>query len=415
MADGQETIRALGLTNVELRHADITCVDESFGTFDYIITHGVYSWVPDHVQDHILQVCRRNLSSNGIAYVSYNTLPGWSMRGMIRQMMLFHGRRFPDPVEQVRQSRGILDFLAQSAPADTPYGTFLRSELEALKQASDHYIFHEHLEENNHPCLFADFAGRAARHGLRFLAEADLQTMVPAHFPKEVQEVLRRVGDDVIYLEQYMDFLRNRMFRQTLLVADDRQPVYDLRPPALAGLYVAAGVRLEKSDMDPTAEGFEKFPTDSGLPLQASEPIVKAALLELAAMWPRRVGIEELCQRARARLGGEPTADDAERIGMAVLQYFTTGGPRAIEIATGPLAVAAEVGERPAISPLARRQVERGEPVTTRRHEIYQPGEFESAVLRHMDGTNDRAAILAKVMNGVRSGKLSVEQQFPAR
>ena len=72
--------------------------------------------------------------------------------------------------------------------------------------------------------------------------------------------------------------------------------------------------------------------------------------------------------------------------------------------------MAAEVGERPAISPLARRQVERGEPVTTRRHEIYQPGEFESAVLRHMDGTNDRAAILAKVMNGVRSGKLSVEQ-----
>ena len=90
VADGQETIRALGLTNVELRPADLTGVDESFGTFDYILAHGVYSWVPEAVRDHLLRACRRNLAPNGVAYVSYNTLPGWSMRGMIRQMMAFH-------------------------------------------------------------------------------------------------------------------------------------------------------------------------------------------------------------------------------------------------------------------------------------------------------------------------------------
>ena len=409
VADGQETIRALGLTNVELRQADIRSIDPAFGTFDYVIAHGVYSWVPDHVQDHLLKVCRQNLSPDGVAYVSYNTLPGWSMRGMIRQMMVFHGRRFAEATEQVRQSRAILDFLAKAAPADTAYGTFLRSELEALQQTSDHYIYHEHLEENNHPCLFSDFAARAAKHGLRFLAEADVQTMVPAHFPTEVQQVLQRVSADVVFLEQYMDFLRNRMFRQTLLVPDDRQPAYDLTPAALGGMYVAAAVRPENPDPDLTATGFEKFPADTGVTLQASEPIVKAALLELAAAWPRRVEFGELCRRARGRVGGAP-ADDTEQVGLAVLQFYTTGGPRAIELTPRPLAVATVPGERPLVSPLARRQAGRGEPITTRRHETYQPGDFEREVLRHLDGAADGAALLTGVMGAVRAGSLTVER-----
>jgi len=82
---GQQTIAALGLTNIELRPLDIREVDESFGTFDYIIAHGIYSWVPADVQDRILEICRERLSENGVAYISYNTNPGWRMRGMMRE------------------------------------------------------------------------------------------------------------------------------------------------------------------------------------------------------------------------------------------------------------------------------------------------------------------------------------------
>src|SRR5205823_6567249 len=87
---GQQQVAELGLKNVELRRASITEVDDSYGKFDYIICHGVYSWVPDTVQAKILDVCRQNLSPDGVAYVSYNTLPGWHMRGMIRDMMRYH-------------------------------------------------------------------------------------------------------------------------------------------------------------------------------------------------------------------------------------------------------------------------------------------------------------------------------------
>jgi methyltransferase-like protein/trans-aconitate methyltransferase len=411
VADGQQAIRDLGLTNIELRQADIRDLDESLGEFDYVIAHGVYSWVPPDVQDKLLAVCRRHLAPDGVAYVSYNTLPGWSMRGVIRQMMLFHARQFPDPAERVRQARGALDFFAKSVPADNPYGAFLRGELEALRQAGDYYITHEHLEEDNHPCLFADFAAHAGRHGLRFLAEADLQTMLASHFPPEVQETLRRVSGNMIYLEQYMDFLRNRMFRQTLLVHADRQPAYDLRPAALAGTYVATAVRPERPGFDPYADGLEKFVSDVGPVLQAGQPIVKAALAELAGRWPRRIRFEDLVERARARLGGDPAADDVEKVGLALLQFLTTGGPRVIELTTRPLDVAAGVPDRPRAAAGARRQASRAEPVATLRHETFPAADFDRVILQLLDGTNDRAAVTAAVLGWVKTSALTLRKE----
>ena len=100
--EGRRTIAALGLGNIELVHGSIDTVGPDAGQFDYIVCHGVYSWVPRAVQDHILRICRRNLTADGIAYVSYNTYPGWFMRGMVRRMMKFHASRFSDPA--TRQS-----------------------------------------------------------------------------------------------------------------------------------------------------------------------------------------------------------------------------------------------------------------------------------------------------------------------
>src|SRR5437868_15404402 len=73
---GEELREALGLANIELRAMSILDVDDRFGTFDYIICHGVYSWVPEAVQDKILEVCARHLAPEGIGFVSYNTFPG---------------------------------------------------------------------------------------------------------------------------------------------------------------------------------------------------------------------------------------------------------------------------------------------------------------------------------------------------
>jgi SAM-dependent methyltransferase len=133
--EGRRTIAALGLANIELVQGSIDTIGAEHGQFDYIICHGVYSWVPRNIQDHILRVCSRNLAAEGIAYVSYNTYPGWFMRGMVRRMMGFHARRFADPATQLEQARALLDFLSRaSTGVDATYHALLSREINILRQ-----------------------------------------------------------------------------------------------------------------------------------------------------------------------------------------------------------------------------------------------------------------------------------------
>ena len=110
-------------------------------------------------QDHLLRICKENLAPNGIAYVSYNVYPGWHMRGMIRDMMLYHARQFTDMPLQVQQARALLDFLGEYVPTEnSPYGLLLKQELAELRKHGDWYLAHEHLEGVNEPVYFHEFA-----------------------------------------------------------------------------------------------------------------------------------------------------------------------------------------------------------------------------------------------------------------
>jgi tRNA1(Val) A37 N6-methylase TrmN6 len=238
---GQEVVAALGLANIELRHLDIRDVDESFGTFDYVIVHGIYSWVPKEVQEQILSICSERLSENGVAYMSYNTNPGWRMRGLLRDMMLYHSRKFDDPRQQVEQARALIQWLGGAVRAEgSPYGLLLRSELEQMQKWHNSYFRHDSLGEINEPVYFHQFIEQAEPHGLQYLAEAEFPSMLASNFAGPVDQTLNRLGRDIIELEQYMDFVRNRLFRQTLLCRRGLRLNRSLGPWSLHNLHVAA-------------------------------------------------------------------------------------------------------------------------------------------------------------------------------
>src|SRR4030095_903008 len=219
---GTADIEALGLSNIRMLAMNIMDLGDEFGTFDYIIAHGVYSWVPNEVQERMLEICARQLSPSGIAYISYNTLPGWRMRAVVRYAMTYHTRRLVDTTQRAAQSRALLEFLAESLKGDaSAYGTLLKQEAEQLRRKDDYYILHDHLAAVNEPVYFHQFMERASRHGLKYLGEADFVTMLGGDFVPEVMQTLAEVAPDVQSREQYMDFLRARSFRQTLLVRND--------------------------------------------------------------------------------------------------------------------------------------------------------------------------------------------------
>ncbi len=419
--DGQELIKQLGLKNVQLRHANILDVDASYGMFDYVIAHGVFSWVPDKVRDKIFDICAKQLTPNGIAYISYNTYPGWHLRGMIRDMMRYHSSRFATPQHRVQQSRALLDFLAQSVRQETgAYAVLLKQELETIRHQADHYLYHEHLEENNDPLYFHTFAERAKAKGLKYLGESRVGTMVTGNFGPDIEKTLRMLATDQIQAEQYMDFLRNRMFRESLLCLDRVQPNWAVNPESLRVLHVASGAKAVGQDGKPlpqvnlTGEENVSYRSPSGMTMATTRPLLKAAMHVLAQAAPGTVPFDSLRKQARELVGGgNPTdpkvvSDDTQVLAVGLLNCYM--GSDLIELHGMPITFARTAGPKPVALPLARWQAQKGTMATNRRHEVVRLNDLDKQLLPMLDGTNDRAALVEKLTQAAQAGALNVQK-----
>ena len=413
VAEGRALIEQLGLDNIELREMSLADVGEDVGTFDYILCHGVYSWVLPADQEAILALCRRDLAPEGVALVSHNCYPGWHARQAVREMMAFHVRSIAEPLERARQARAFLERLAQAAPdRDSLHTRLLRQEAERLRGQSDAYLLHEHLEAENRPVAVHDFAARAAAHGLQYLGDARFRAMADNQ-PPAVRAVLDGLASDAVEREQYLDYLRNRNFRRTLLCREGVALTRPVSPAGVVRLRVATRVAPVSAgtDLHPTA--VEQFRGEAGTVIATGNPLVKAALRVLAEHWPRSLPFDDLHRLALARLvqatGAEPAPADREprTLAEALIQAFAAD---VVELYAHEPDFVVEIGEHPTASPLARLQAEAGHRVTNLRHKVVPLSDFDRLVLRQLDGRRDWFAILDALDQAVSSGAFPLSQ-----
>jgi SAM-dependent methyltransferase len=393
VAEGRARIAALGLPNVRIEAMSVLDLDERWGEFDYVLCHGVYSWVESAVQDWILRIAGRQLSPNGIAYVSYNTYPGWHLRESVRHMMRYHAMPFDTPAERIEQARAMLDFLAGAVPQEgNAYGQVLARELELLARCSDSYLYHEHLEPTNAPLYFHQFAERAATHGLQYLAEADFAAMLTGRFPPEVAATLEGISADIIHLEQYMDFVRNRQFRQTLLCRQGLKVRRALSPAVIHGMYVASAARREGEgalDLDDRVEVTWRAP--GGALATSTHPVSKAALELLAHRWPLGWPLEALLAEA-CGIANRP--DDVALPMQDLFHCFLSG---VVELRSWQPPCVSVVSDRPRASACAVLEAASSDVVTSLRHEAVRLEPFSRALLPLLDGRNDRGALVQRL------------------
>jgi methyltransferase-like protein/2-polyprenyl-3-methyl-5-hydroxy-6-metoxy-1,4-benzoquinol methylase len=407
IADGHRIVQMLGLPNITLKHASILDVDESYGQFDYIICHGVFSWVPDVVREKILDICARQLRPEGVAYISYNTYPGWHLRGLIRDMMRFHALRFQGAQTQVKQARALLDFLAKSTPQDGgAYATLLRSELEMLQSRADPYLYHEHLEAVNDPLYFYQFAEQAARHQLRYLGEARLTTMLAGNFGPDVQKALAVIAPNQIQTEQYLDFVRNRMFRETLLVHEQTRFDWTIRSDSLHGLHLTTRQYFPTKVEDIRSDAAVQFQTKSGLTLTTNNPIMKAAMRVFLDRWPATISFADL-EQAVARLV-QKSSPITDELALVLLNTYVSSD--VLEFYAMPLDPV-QRSERPIARPSARARLTAGHPtVANSRHEQVNPADLERNLIPLLDGTRDRSALAEELTTRVLQGQMTVQR-----
>jgi len=418
----QANAAANGLGNVSFITADIAELPGDLGEFDYIVAHGIYSWVPEQVRDAVLEACRQHLAPNGIAYVSYNTYPGWHLLRMVREIMLYRTRNTSNAADRVEQSREVVRLLNEALEGESSaYSGFLSAYAEQVMpkdvggpEHSDALLLHDELESTNDPVYFHEFIAHAARHRLQYVGEAHLANVLPSRLPPRATEVLRVLAQDAIELEQYMDFLKNRSFRETLLCHENVAVERRISADAVHRMYVSSRAWPESEAPDLAGEGSEGFQSLDNARFATNHPLTKAALVHLHNVSPQPVAFIDLVDTAAARLGGDArTSEDAATLAGNLLRAYGYS-EHLVELHPRALGFVLEPGERPLASSYARWQAETIGRVTNLRHERVTLDDTARWVLRHLDGTRDRTTLVGLLSGARRRGELGVGESSEA-
>lgn len=322
----------LGLANTQLEAISIEDAGAIKGEFDYIICHGVYSWVPESVRTAILQLIHDRLSPNGIGFVSYNALPGWHLRNAVRDMMVYHGRYFPTVEERAQQARALVDFVAES-------GSVLSAEIPGIANANqaiaatrdiitrypDYYVVHEFLESDNRAFYLYEFVDQLDSMGLQYLGDTSLASMVSGNLPGEIAATLERISVTAVALEQYRDFLVNRTFKHSLVCRADVVLERQIEPG------VARDFSFRGSSGSLSSNDSDQIPGADGRLITLNNPIGKAAVDVLRTAYPAEVPWDELV-RALATREVAIEGDELERVMLHLLAHDV------VEAIDGPLA-----------------------------------------------------------------------------
>lgn len=406
---GRDLIAALGLRNIELHAADFLKFPAPDGPvpepFDYILCHGVYSWVPPAVQNRVLQICQRHLSGTGLAYFSYNVYPGFYRRQPIMEMMRYHTSQLHDPPQIVQQARALLQFLIEGAPdPDSAAVRLLREEALRIDPLPDSYVFHEHYESDIRPLYFHEFMREASAHGMQYVGDAVLSLGLTGLTPA-AQERLSQLSHDVVRQEQYLDFLRSTSLRCSILCRSqqalratsdsrDLRPIYILSMATPDSLEPLTGDKLRQ-----TVPVKYRARLGEG---HIDNPLYKTLLLALYRSRPRALSLSELASTMSALLGQEVSEDIA-------LQLATFGYRNGIcLLRTHHPTMVTHVSERPCVSPLSRAQAQRGGWVTGPWHDPITLDALQRTLLMILDGSRDLDAMTAGVLEAVRSGFLAI-------
>jgi trans-aconitate methyltransferase len=382
--EARETAARAGLANVDFIETDLRTYDPGPGVdFDFIIAHGVYSWVPDEVRQGLMELCAARLSPRGVALISYNTLPGWSLRktlvGLTNRLAATEAAG-EDPEE-------ILAFLATAAGNHTPYARHLTSVLHAMFGKGATSLSFDDFGPVNEPCTFLDFTGHAGRSGLRYLGESQLVEDLPASLAPGSAEILKPLAENPLALQQTIDVLTNRTFRRSLLCRADA-PVQDR-----VNLAVVLNFSVRNPNaVEQLASGVRLLNHDGNELARFEDPLAVAFFLILSESRLESVPVREVLAKMAA-ISPDPT--------QGLLRLVVNSARRGLVLLRDePVRFDTSVPEFPNLGPLSLIAVEKAQPMADLYHSPCHLDETCQRIALAMDGSHpvEELAALAKAI-----------------
>ena len=398
--------KGLNLKNITFQQADIAKLGKEIGKFDYIMCHGVFSWVPERIQNAILKFCKDHLNENGLAVISYNVLPGWGAVKTLRDMMMYHTKNFTDPKQQIQEARNLLSFLYENTPGtDHSYKSVIEREIKILKNTNDSYVFHEHLETENHQFYLHEFVEKVQSNDLAYVSDTELSAMYLGNFNEKIRNTLSAIKD-IVRQEQYIDFIINRRFRHSIIThakntANLRR---NLKHEDIMDYYVAANFKPE-----PAPNAKTKFKKNDGnneftVSDEKSEIILRT-LAEKTIPIKIKDLVAEIQKKSQYKnMSGLDSIFLKNGLSL-MLQNF-------IILSSTPPAFDTGIAKKPRAYSFARYQASLPHTVrvTNMKMANLNVDSFTRVLLPLLDGTNTIDMLVKKMIAHVKNGDLNVNQ-----
>jgi methyltransferase-like protein/ubiquinone/menaquinone biosynthesis C-methylase UbiE len=390
-----EGAHCLDLDNIRFVLKDVRDLDPAvFAPCDYVIAHGLYSWVGEDARDAILTFCCKSLMPSGLAYISYNAQPGWATRSLVRETLL-RARLVREAAVEAKAERAIevaTQLLEDLPSRDYAFAVLLAEELKRVRNGKPFYVFHEYLAEVNEGFWLRDFVERARRNGLDYVADAQ-SCRWEGHVPGDLKSALAKRDLDPIEQEEAADLLCNRYFRASILCRADAPRSSTLHRELLEELHIATCLRAESDPFDLREGEGERFFRPGGPEITLDASITKAAVVLMAAQWPLGMRLQTLYQQATQLLtvhGCEVPTGARSQLSDELMTLFEAGQ---IDLRLREPAHHTEVPDYPQAHALALFEAEHREALTTPYH-VLLPFEPQAlALVRTLDGSRSRVEL----------------------
>jgi len=411
---GQQIAEKVGARNLDLRAMSLTDITPEFGQFDYIICHGVFSWVPPEVRDAIFRICRENLAPEGIAYISYNTYPGWKAADVVRDAMILNSFGAQTAQEKLASAKEMLNLIENGLWHNNPLHAALQNVAGKLRGQSDHYLLHEYLEAINTPCYFLEFAAAAQQAGLAYVTDAEPHLTFASTYGAKVALGLNGLSanSNREMREQYLDFAVGRSFRKSLLVHADRAGQMLAQPEGSAFKAMHFATKLDSAAPTAGASAEHRhYMTPNGATLSSKDPAMVGMIDALNQAWPRALPFDAIVDIAQRY---NPGATQEDLCNAVYMNLITLVQSSAVHFRMEPSAYVA-ADNKPALIPGALpllREVTRQPSQVGMYNLWHQPvnppaDALSQFIALQMDGTHSVTDLRTQVRDALTLGRLA--------
>lgn len=396
IAHGRAEAASLGLTNIEFAVGDIATFTSAH-RFDFVIAHGVYSWVPEPVRRRLLALYGELLSERGLGFLSFAAYPGGHLTAMLHHMAKFHARDAADARAAIAAARDLLRMVAAAATASDPAQASLRRDALRMADFDDALIAHDVLSDTHHCAWLHDIAAQLRELGLQYVADARLTPQVAISGLPHVERFVALGGDDAVLRAQYLDFVRVNRFREIVIARAGTKPALAPRADRLDPVRLRADIAPEGATPSLAPGAAVRFNVRTGSGLTIDDPLAKAALLAIAAAYPRGLLLGEIVAASvgALRAAGFDSAMPADPAAHLAEALSALLGGDLLQPALNEPPMPRAPGERPRTAPIARRQFAHDRRTVNLRHEAVEIDEQGRRLALLMDGTRDRDALAA--------------------